>query len=49
MKIVKFEDFHADGGWDTYSFLKITTDEGIVGWYQKRYPVEGTKISSPQK
>ena len=32
MKIVKFEDFHADGGWDTYSFLKITTDEGIVGW-----------------
>ena len=32
MKIVKVEDFHADGGWDTYSFLKITTDEGIVGW-----------------
>ena len=28
MKIVKLEDFHADGGWDTYSFLKITTDEG---------------------
>jgi galactonate dehydratase len=32
MKIVKFEDFHADGGWDTYSFLKVTTDEGLVGW-----------------
>jgi galactonate dehydratase len=32
MKIVKFEDFHADAGWDTYSFLKITTDEGLVGW-----------------
>src|SRR6266446_2535856 len=32
MKIVKFEDFHVDAGWDTYSFLKITTDEGIVGW-----------------
>jgi galactonate dehydratase len=32
MKIVKLEDFHADGGWDTYSFLKITTDEGVVGW-----------------
>jgi galactonate dehydratase len=32
MKIVKLEDFHADGGWDTYSFLKISTDEGIVGW-----------------
>src|SRR4029077_14662066 len=32
MKIVMLEDFHADGGWDTYSFLKITTDEGITGW-----------------
>jgi L-alanine-DL-glutamate epimerase-like enolase superfamily enzyme len=32
MKIVKLEDFHADGGWDIYSFLKITTDEGLVGW-----------------
>jgi len=32
MKIVKLEDFHADAGWDTYSFLKITTDEGLVGW-----------------
>jgi L-alanine-DL-glutamate epimerase-like enolase superfamily enzyme len=32
MKIVKFEDFHVDGGWDVYSFLKITTDEGLVGW-----------------
>ena len=32
MKIVKLEDFHADGGWDTYSFLKFTTDEGITGW-----------------
>jgi len=32
MKITKFEDFHADCGWDTYSFLKITTDVGLVGW-----------------
>jgi L-alanine-DL-glutamate epimerase-like enolase superfamily enzyme len=32
MKIVKIEDFHADGGWRTFSFLKVTTDEGIVGW-----------------
>ena len=32
MKIVKLEDFHVDGGWDTYSFLKITTDEGVTGW-----------------
>ncbi len=32
MKIAKLEDFHADGGWDTYSFLKITTDQGLSGW-----------------
>ena len=32
MKIAKLEDFHVDGGWDTYSFLKVTTDTGLVGW-----------------
>jgi galactonate dehydratase len=32
MKIAKFEDFHVDGGWDSYAFLKITTDQGLVGW-----------------
>lgn len=32
MKIVAVEDFHADGGWRTLSFLKITTDDGLVGW-----------------
>ncbi len=32
MKIAGFEILHADAGWDTYSFLKIITDEGLVGW-----------------
>lgn len=32
MKIVHVEDLQADGGWRTISFLKIVTDEGIVGW-----------------
>jgi L-alanine-DL-glutamate epimerase-like enolase superfamily enzyme len=32
MRIVKIEDIHADGGWRVFSFLKITTDEGLVGW-----------------
>ncbi|MDH7796769.1 MULTISPECIES: mandelate racemase/muconate lactonizing enzyme family protein [unclassified Beijerinckia] len=32
MKIVKLEQFHADMGWRPASFLKITTDEGLVGW-----------------
>jgi len=32
MRIVKIEDIHADGGWRVFSFLKLTTDEGLVGW-----------------
>jgi L-alanine-DL-glutamate epimerase-like enolase superfamily enzyme len=32
MRIVKIEDLHADGGWRVASFLKLTTDEGLVGW-----------------
>jgi L-alanine-DL-glutamate epimerase-like enolase superfamily enzyme len=32
MKITKIEDFHVDGGWDVWSFLKISTDDGVTGW-----------------
>jgi L-alanine-DL-glutamate epimerase-like enolase superfamily enzyme len=32
MRIAEIEDLHADGGWRTTSFLKLTTDEGLVGW-----------------
>jgi L-alanine-DL-glutamate epimerase-like enolase superfamily enzyme len=32
MRIAKIEDLHADGGWRTTSFLKLTTDEGLIGW-----------------
>ena len=32
MRIVKVEDLHADGGWRVFSFLKLTTDDGLVGW-----------------
>src|SRR6202043_4005910 len=32
MKIVKIEDLHCDAGWRTFSFLKGTTDEGLIGW-----------------
>src|SRR5438105_3187178 len=30
MKIVKIEDLHCDAGWRVNSFLKVTTDDGIV-------------------
>ena len=36
MRIVKIEDLHAEGGVRTFSFLKITTDDGVVGWAEYR-------------
>ena len=32
MRIARIEDLHADAGWRTFSFLKVTTDDGLVGW-----------------
>ncbi len=32
MKIIDVTQIHVDGGWDDWSFLKLTTDEGLVGW-----------------
>jgi L-alanine-DL-glutamate epimerase-like enolase superfamily enzyme len=32
MKIARIDDLHCDAGWRTFSFLKITTDDGIIGW-----------------
>ena len=32
MKIRKLETLHCDAGWRNFFFLKITTDNGLVGW-----------------
>lgn len=32
MKITSLSQLHANGGWRVLSFLKICTDEGLVGW-----------------
>ena len=32
MKVTRFETFRCDAGWRTFSFLKLMTDEGLVGW-----------------
>ena len=32
MRITKIESVQADGGWRRFSFLKVSTDEGLVGW-----------------
>jgi len=39
MKIARIEDLHCDAGWRVFSFVKITTDDGLVGWseYNESY------------
>ena len=32
MRIAKIETLKADAGWRDFSFLKLTTDDGLVGW-----------------
>ena len=32
MKIDKVEMLHADAGWRPWSFVKITTNDGLIGW-----------------
>ena len=32
MKVTRIETLRCDAGWRTFSFLKATTDEGLIGW-----------------
>ncbi len=32
MKITAIETLHADAGWRTFSFVKVITDTGVIGW-----------------
>ena len=32
MKITKIDVLHADAGWRPWTFIKISTDEGVTGW-----------------
>lgn len=32
MRIVELRTLRADGGWRPFSFLKVVTDDGLVGW-----------------
>ena len=43
MKITAIEDLHCDAGWRVFSFLKVSTDDGIVGWseYNESYGTRG--------
>lgn len=32
MKIVRVQTFHCDGGWPPWTFVRIETGDGLVGW-----------------
>ncbi|MSQ43465.1 MAG: mandelate racemase/muconate lactonizing enzyme family protein [Chloroflexi bacterium] len=46
MKITKIERLHADGAWRTLDFLKISTDQGIVGWSEFNESFGGAGVSA---
>ena len=46
MKITKVESLHADGGWRSLDFLKISTDEGVVGWSEYNESFGGLGVSA---
>jgi len=43
MRIARIEDLHCDAGWRVFSFVKVTTDDGTVGWseYNESYGSRG--------
>ena len=43
MRIATIKDLHCNAGWRNFSFLKITTDDGLVGWseYMEGYGASG--------
>ena len=45
MKITAIESLHADGGGRVFDFLKITTDEGLVGWSEYNEGFGGLGVS----
>ena len=45
MKITEIESLHADAGWRNFDFLKISTDEGIVGWSEYNEGFGGLGVS----
>ncbi|MDE2978377.1 MAG: mandelate racemase/muconate lactonizing enzyme family protein, partial [Acidobacteriota bacterium] len=32
MKVASIETRHCDAGWRNYHFVKLTTEDGVVGW-----------------
>src|SRR3954451_1327715 len=45
MKITQVETLQADAGWRMFSFLKVTTNDGIVGWSEFNESFGSTGLS----
>ena len=45
MKIATIESLHADAGQRNFDFLKITTDDGLVGWSEYNESFGGLGVS----
>jgi L-alanine-DL-glutamate epimerase-like enolase superfamily enzyme len=48
MKIERIETLACDAGWRNYHFLKLVTDDGIVGWseFDEAFGPPGSRPSS---
>jgi L-alanine-DL-glutamate epimerase-like enolase superfamily enzyme len=46
MKIAKIESLHADAGQRNFDFLKLTTDDGLVGWSEYNESFGGVGVSA---
>src|SRR5262245_61438986 len=45
LTIAGVESLHADSGWRTYDFLKLTTEGGLVGWSEYNESFGGQGVS----
>src|SRR5262245_55464243 len=46
LTIAGVESLHADSGWRTYDFLKLTTEGGLVGWSEYNESFGGQGVSA---
>ena len=46
MKIARLECLHADAGFRNFDFVKITTDEGLIGWSEYNESFGGKGVSA---
>lgn len=46
MKIISVESVHADAGQRNFDFLKLTTDDGLVGWSEYNESFGGAGVSA---